>query len=159
MQRVTSATGYVTPLILAQTASALVAQIKHAATPISLSGTTVGDGIEDHASLAYSPIRLTEATLDHVERLFAVEALLAASVIDVATRSRPFRLASPVYRLREAILEVTRRSHTTAEVVDWVVEALRREQRGDDLSEMRAPATPPPVSWFDRDVSRHDQLH
>ena len=159
VQRVTSATGYVTPLILAQTASALVAQIKHAATPISLSGTTVGDGIEDHASLAYSSIRLTEATLDHVERLFAVEALLAASVIAVATRSRPFRLASPVYRLREAILEVTRRSHTTAEVVDWVVEALRREQRGDDLSEMRAPATPPPVSWFDRDVSRHDQLH
>lgn len=159
VQHVTSATGYVTPLILAQTASALVAQVKHSATPISLSGTTVGDGIEDHASLAYPSIRLTEVALDHVERLFAVEALLAVTVIAVQTRTRPYRLAGPVQRLRQAIVDVTRRSQTTAEVVDWVVEALRREQRGDDLAEMRAPVTPPPVSWFDRDVARHDQLH
>ena len=159
VQAATAASGYVTPVILAQTASALVAQIKHAATPISLTGTTVGDGVEDHSSMAYPSVRVTETVLDHLEQLFAVEALLAATVISVHSGSRPYRLGAPVERLRDAIADVTRRTQATAEVVDWVVEALRRDRRGDDLAEMRPPAAPPPVSWFDREVSRHDQLH
>lgn len=156
VQAVTSASGYVTPVILAQTASALVAQVTHAAMPISLTGTTVGDGLEDHSSMAYSSTRLTERVLDQVERLLAVEALLAATVIS----TQPTHvLGPPVERLRAAIVDVTARSETTAEVIDWVVEALRRERRGDDLAEMRAPAVPPPVWNRDQEVARHDQLH
>lgn len=158
VQAVTSASGYVTPVILAQTASALVAQVTHNATPISLTGTTVGDGIEDHSSMAYSSIRLTEVSLDLVERLLAVEALLAVTVI-AADPGRHRRLGAPVARLRTAIVDVTARGRTTAEVIDWVVEALRRERRGDDLAELRAPAVPPPAWNHDQEINRHDQLH
>lgn len=155
----TSATGYVTPVILAQTASALVAQTKHAATPISLTGTTVGDGVEDHSSMAYPSIRLTEDVLDVVERLLAVEALLAATVLSVRSPQARQTLSPPVERMRAAIMEVTTRTQVTSEVIDWVVEALRRERRGDDLAEMRVPAVPPPVFNFAREMARHDQLH
>lgn len=158
VRSVAQATGYVTPVILAQTASTLVAKIKHAATPISLTGTTVGDGVEDHSSMAYSSVRLTEELLDLVERLLAVEALLAATVISAGTASQQV-LGEPVERLRAAIQEVTTRSQSTAEVIDWVVEALRRERRGDDLAEMRLPGNPSIVSIRETEISRHDQLH
>ena len=159
VQAVTAATGYVTPVILAQTASALVAQIKHAAAPISLTGTTVGDGLEDHASMAYPAVRATELSLDVVERLLAVEALLAATVISVHQDRTHTVLGAPVERLRTAIIEATSRTQSTAEVIEWVIEALRRERRGDDLAEMRAPAKPAPVAIHDQEVARHDQLH
>lgn len=159
VQAVTAATGYVTPVILAQTASALVAQIKHAAAPISLTGTTVGDGLEDHSSMAYPSVRVTDQVLDVVERLLAVEALLAATVISAHLGSDPVVLGAPVERLRTAILDVTARTQVTAEVIDWVIEALRRERRGDDLAEMRAPARPAPIAVHDHEVARHDQLH
>jgi histidine ammonia-lyase len=154
---VTTATGYVTPVILAQTASALVARAKHAAAPISLTGTTVGDGVEDHSSMAYPSVRVTEEVLDVLEQLLAVEALLAATVISVL-RERAV-LGAPVERLRAAIIEATGRTQVTAEVIEWVIEALRRERRGDDLAEMRIPAVPSPVANHDREVARHDQLH
>ncbi len=159
VQAVTSATGYVTPVILAQTASALVAQVKHAAAPISLTGTIVGDGVEDHSSMAYPSVRVTEQVLDLVEQLLAVEALLASSVLSVHQDQQPAILGRQVERLRTAIIEVTSRTQVTSEVITWVVEALRRERRGDDLAEMRAPAPPPLVANHDHEVARHDQLH
>ncbi|HOC12911.1 MAG TPA: aromatic amino acid ammonia-lyase [Propionicimonas sp.] len=159
VQAVTSATGYVTPVILAQTASALLAQVKHAASPISLTGSPVGDGVEDHSSMAYSSVRVTDGVLDVVEQLLAVEALLAATVISMHQLRHPAELGSPVERLRAAIIDVTGRTQVTAEVIEWVIEALRRERRGDDLSEMRAPVFRTPVSNHDQEVLRHDQLH
>jgi histidine ammonia-lyase len=158
VQAATTATGYVTPVILAQTASALVARIKHLASQISLTGTTVGDGVEDHSSMAYPSVRVTEQALDVVEQLLAVEALLAATVISVHN-GRASVLGAPVERLRAAIIETTGRTQVTAEVIDWVIEALRRERRGDDLAEMRVPTPAPPVSVHDQEVARHDQLH
>jgi histidine ammonia-lyase len=158
VRAVSDATGYVTPVILAQTASALVARAKHLASPISLTGTTVGDGVEDHSSMAYPSVRATEQVLDVVEQLLAVEALLAATVISVH-EGRPIVLGAPVERLRAAIIEVTGRTQVTAEVIDWVIEALRRERRGDDLAEMRAPRVRPSVANHDQEVARHDQLH
>ncbi|MFT4110967.1 aromatic amino acid lyase, partial [Propionicimonas sp.] len=158
VQAVTAATGYVTPVILAQTASALVACVKHLATPISLTGTTVGDGVEDHSSMAYPSVRVSEEVLDVIEQLLAVEALLAATVISVH-HGHGTVLGAPVERLRAAIIEVTGRTQVTAEVIDWVIEALRRERRGDDLAEMRAPRVRPPAANHDQEVARHDQLH
>lgn len=156
---VTTATGYVTPVILAQTASALVAEVKHSSNPVSLTGTTVGDGLEDHASMAYPAVRVTDLAVDAVERLFAVEALLAASVLDLQRRGPEFTVAPPIERLSSKIVEVTGRTQVTAEVVEWVIEALRRESRGDDLSEMRTPAVPSVYANHDLEVARHDQLH
>ncbi|GMA21165.1 aromatic amino acid ammonia-lyase [Arsenicicoccus piscis] len=159
IQSTISTTGYVTPVILAQTASALVAQVKHAATPVSLTGTTVGDGVEDHASMAYPAVRVTDDILDVVERLFAVEALLAATIIDAGQRRAPRALGAPVARLAATITEITKHNDVTSDVVSWVTEALRRERRGDDHSEMRAPAVPEPHAIHDQEVARHDQLH
>ncbi|MGA4670644.1 hypothetical protein ACPCG0_12770 [Propionibacteriaceae bacterium Y1923] len=44
-------------------------------------------------------------------------------------------------------------------MIEWVIEALRREGRGEDLAEMRAPHLEGPVTKHDREVARHDQLH
>ena len=107
--------------------------------------------------MAYPSVRVTEEVLDVLEQLLAVEALLAATVISVL-RERAV-LGAPVERLRAAIIEATGRTQVTAEVIEWVIEALRRERRGDDLAEMRIPAVPSPVANHDREVARHDQLH
>lgn len=159
IRSVTAADGYVTPLILAQTASALVAEIKHAATPVSLTGTTVGDGVEDHSSMAYPAVRVTETALDSLERLLAVEALLASSVLALHRRGPAVDIAPTIERLASSITDITRTTQVTGEVVEWVVEALRREGRGDDLSEMRPPAVPSVTANHDLEVARHDQLH
>jgi histidine ammonia-lyase len=157
VRAVAASVGYVTPVILAQTASSLVAQAKHAAAPISLAGTTVGDGVEDASSMAYSSVRVTEQVLTVVEQLLAVEALLATAVI--TAHAGDAVLGPPVERLRVAIVEATERTQETSEVVDWVIEALRRARRGDDPTEMRAPIVPAPVTIHDQEVARHDQLH
>lgn len=154
-----SARGYVTPVILAQTASALVARVKHAAHPISLTGTTVGDGVEDHSSMAYPSVQATEVAIDDVERLLAVEALLASSVLALRPDAGTRQLGDRVARLRSAVVDITERTQHTGEVVEWVIEALRRENRGDDLSEMRPPATSEAHTNHDLEVARHDQLH
>jgi len=109
--------------------------------------------------MAYSSVRVTDGVLDVVEQLLAVEALLAATVISMHQLRHPAELGSPVERLRAAIIDVTGRTQVTAEVIEWVIEALRRERRGDDLSEMRAPVFRTPVSNHDQEVLRHDQLH
>lgn len=150
---------YVAPVILAQTASALVAEVKHAATPVSLTGTTVGDGVEDHASMAYPAVRVSDQALDSLERLLAVEALLASSVLSAQRRRAPVTVAGSLEDLATTITDITRHTHVTGEVVEWVVEALRRQARGDDLSEMRAPAVRSVDANHDQEVARHDQLH
>ena len=157
VRAVAASVGYVTPVILAQTASSLVAQAKHASAPISLAGTTVGDGLEDASSMAYSSVRLTEQVLTVVEQLLAVEALLATAVI--SAHAGQAVLGAPVERLRLAIVEATERTQETSEVVDWVIEALRRAGRGDDPTEMRPPIIPAPITVHDQEVARHDQLH
>lgn len=128
----TRATGFVTPVILAQTASALVASIKHGATPVSLTGTTVGDGVEDHNSMAYPAVRATDAALDDLERLLAVEALLAATVLG----RRPARvLGRTVGHLVDSITALTGRADTSsADVVAGVTAVLRTERAEDEIA-------------------------
>ena len=109
--------------------------------------------------MSYPSVRASDTSLDVVERLLAVEALLAASVLSVHQERQPAELGRPVERLRTAIIEVTGRTQVTAEVIEWVIEALRRERRGDNLSEMRAPVYRAPVANHDQEVLRHDQLH
>ncbi len=156
---VKSATGYITPVILAQTASALVGQIKHAAMPVSLTGTTVGDGVEDHASMAYQAVRTTDAILSTVERLLAVEALLAATLIATKQRVSARRLGDSVARLVTTISEIVAANDTTSDIVAAVAEVLRRERRGDDLSDVPTAPVAEPAATHDREVTLHDQLH
>lgn len=152
-------TGYITPVILAQTASSLVGRVKHSAMPVSLTGTIVGDGVEDHASMAYQAVRMTEEILKPVERIFSIEALLSATLIADHQRTRPRGLGKPVARLVETVDEIVARSETTSDIVAAVAEVLRRERRGDDLGEVARPAPiPEPVDAQEREASLHDQL-
>lgn len=143
----THSVGYVTPVILAQTASALSASMKHAATPVSLTGTTVGDGVEDHNSMAYSAVRVTDQALDDLERLLAVEALLAATVIERRQEVTPRRLGRIVQRLVATVAECTSRPGALSDdVVAGVASSLRVERDEDDLTATRPlPSGPRPA--------------
>jgi histidine ammonia-lyase len=87
------------------------------------------------------------------------EALLAVTVLSGHHGRQPAVLGAPVERLRTVIIAVTGRTKSTAEVIEWVIAALRRERRGDDLAEMRAPVVRVPIANHDQEVVRHDQLH
>ncbi|PSK87377.1 histidine ammonia-lyase [Murinocardiopsis flavida] len=75
-------TGYLVPVLLQNTAAALVSELKQMASPITIMGTPVADGVEDHNSLAFSAIQLTGRAADHVETLQAIEVLLASDTLD-----------------------------------------------------------------------------
>ncbi|MDR2564728.1 MAG: aromatic amino acid lyase [Bifidobacteriaceae bacterium] len=111
------------PFILAQTASAEAARITQAAAPVTLAGSPVGDGVEDHSSLAYSAAQLADHALDHLERLLAIEALVAVGVI-ASEQGSPV-LGGQVGALAEETRAAADASASTAETVDRVVAALR----------------------------------
>lgn len=69
---------YVAPLLFQDTAASLAARLKQLAAPVSLLGTPVADGVEDHNALALPAGQLTEDALAQLRSLLAVEALLAA---------------------------------------------------------------------------------
>jgi len=77
-----SRTGYLAPVLLANTASALTARIKHHANPVTIMGTTVGDGVEDHNSQAYYANRFTLEALESLEQLQAIEAMMAIELLE-----------------------------------------------------------------------------
>ncbi|NYF12541.1 histidine ammonia-lyase [Pseudoclavibacter sp. JAI123] len=68
------------PVILANTASSLMARLQQLAAPVSHLGGVVGDGVEDHNAQGYLAVRLLEDSLEAAERLLAIEALLAVGV-------------------------------------------------------------------------------
>jgi histidine ammonia-lyase len=140
----TAGGGYVTPVILAQTASSLVAQTKYAAAPLSLTGTIVGDGVEDHASMAYSTVVATAGMLDVIERLFAIEVLLATTVLRTAQRGA--RVLGPTLSGLVAQIEQSIRAcDVTSEVIDLVVEALRSATSQPAAIPPTPPATQAPA--------------
>lgn len=108
------------PVILANTASALVARIQHLAGPVSHLGSIVGDGLEDHNAQAYSGVRLTQLSLDLVETLVSVELILAAGTC-VLREDYDDRTWSPVItELFAGTLDILdhRQDNTTAVRID-----------------------------------------
>jgi len=63
--------------------SSLEAHIRHLALPISLSPIPVSDGAEDQASMAPAVLAKTEAMIDHMRHLVAIELIVAAQAVEL----------------------------------------------------------------------------
>ena len=61
--------GYLVPVLLTNTAAAIASELKQMASPLTVMGTTVGDGVEDHNSLAFGTIQLTVTAAGWVQTL------------------------------------------------------------------------------------------
>lgn len=72
------------PGLLLYTASALVAELRHLASPVSLAGSSLGEGVEDVCSHAALAIQLLERAVDLTETVLTIEALLATDLIPLS---------------------------------------------------------------------------
>jgi histidine ammonia-lyase len=68
------------PGLLLYTASALVAELRHLANPVSLAGGSLGEGVEDISSHAALGIQLLERAVERTETVLTIEALLATDL-------------------------------------------------------------------------------
>ncbi|NTF89886.1 histidine ammonia-lyase [Agrobacterium rhizogenes] len=75
-----SRTGFAT---VQKTVSALEAEIRHFAAPISLTPIPVADGVEDQASMAPSVLAKTEATIERLRYLVAIELIASAQAVEL----------------------------------------------------------------------------
>jgi histidine ammonia-lyase len=75
-----SRTGFAT---VQKTISAMEAEIRHLALPISLSPLPAADGVEDQASMAPSVIAKTADILDRLRYLAAIELIASAQAVDL----------------------------------------------------------------------------
>ena len=75
-----SRTGFAT---VQKTVSALEADIRHLAAPSSLTPIPVADGVEDQASLAPSVLAKTEAIIERLRYLIAIELIAAAQATEL----------------------------------------------------------------------------
>ena len=75
-----SRTGFAT---VQKTVSALEADIRHLAAPSSLTPIPVADGVEDQASLAPSVLAKTEAIIERLRYLIAIELIAAAQASEL----------------------------------------------------------------------------
>ncbi|QND45906.1 histidine ammonia-lyase (plasmid) [Rhizobium lusitanum] len=75
-----SRTGFATAQ---KTVSALEAEIRHFAAPISLTPIPVADGVEDQASMAPSVLAKTEAIIERLRYLVAIELIAAAQAVEL----------------------------------------------------------------------------
>jgi histidine ammonia-lyase len=75
-----SRTGFAT---VQKTISALEAEIRHLAAPVSLTPLAVADGVEDQASLAPSVLAKTEAIVERLRYLVAIELIASAQAVEL----------------------------------------------------------------------------
>jgi histidine ammonia-lyase len=75
-----SRTGFAT---VQKTVSAMEAEIRHLAMPISLSPLPVADGIEDQASMAPSVLAKTQAIIERLRYLVAIELIASAQAVEL----------------------------------------------------------------------------
>lgn len=75
-----SRTGFAT---VQKTVSALETEIRHLAAPISLTPIPVADGIEDQASMAPSVLAKTEAIIERLRYLVAIELIASAQAVEL----------------------------------------------------------------------------
>ncbi|HEX8044798.1 histidine ammonia-lyase [Rhizobium sp.] len=75
-----SRTGFAT---VQKTVSALETEIRHLAAPISLTPIPVADGVEDQASMAPSVLAKTEAIIERLRYLVAIELIASAQAVEL----------------------------------------------------------------------------
>lgn len=120
-----STAGFLTPVILANTASQIVVRLKHLANPLSTAGTTVGDGVEDHSSQAFAAVLATVEAVESIEIMFAIETLLASDALAADIEMRGSRhLGVAVAGLHGATRDIVGALHAGTSAHD-VVEQVR----------------------------------
>jgi histidine ammonia-lyase len=111
--------GYLVPVLLTNTAAAIASELKQMASPLTVMGTTVGDGVEDHNSLAFGTIQLTVTAAGWVQTLLAIELLLAGDLArTLPGRPGPPDDAHPAALLVADAVAEGAAGRTTDEVVD-----------------------------------------
>jgi histidine ammonia-lyase len=73
---------------LSKTAQALLIEIRHLASPLSILATVGGDGVEDDSTGATQASLRVRDQLERLELLIAVELLVAAQAVDLAAADR-----------------------------------------------------------------------
>jgi histidine ammonia-lyase len=75
-----SRTGFAT---VQKTVSAMEAEIRHLALPVSLTPIPVADGVEDHASMGPSVLAKTQAIIERLRYLVAIELIAASQAVEL----------------------------------------------------------------------------
>ncbi|MBB3609833.1 histidine ammonia-lyase [Rhizobium sp. BK602] len=101
-----SRTGFAT---VQKTVSALEVEIRHLAAPVSLTPIPVADGVEDQASMAPSVLAKTEAIIDRLRYLVAIELIASAQAVELrGVENELGRGTRDVYRqIREHVPPLT----------------------------------------------------
>src|ERR687895_720120 len=112
---------YSVPGFVIYSAAALLSELKHLASPVTLDCPPLDLDVEDHATLAPQAVMLARRALFVLETILAIEVLVAISVLD--DRPQPTRLGrgtQPVYEAVHATLEPLEADASAATVVETV---------------------------------------
>jgi histidine ammonia-lyase len=112
--------------VLAYSAAALLAQLKHLAMPVTLGSPPLDGDIEDHATLAPLAVTTTREALGTLETILTIEVLLA---VDKLTSLRERRLGGKMETFYGAIrgaLEADRGESALDRLVETVRRLLRQ---------------------------------
>jgi histidine ammonia-lyase len=75
--------GAVVPGLLWYSAAAQLAELRHLAAPISLSGSSLSEGVEDHSSNAALALQALEKSVELLGTILTVEAVSAVELVEV----------------------------------------------------------------------------
>ena len=73
----------VVPGLLWYSAAAQLAELRHLAAPVSLSGSSLSEGVEDHSSNAALALQALERSVDLLGTILAIEAACAVELVEV----------------------------------------------------------------------------
>jgi histidine ammonia-lyase len=111
--------------VLAYSAAALLARLKHLAMPVTLGSPPLDLDIEDHATLAPLAVMMTREALEILETILAIEALLAVDKIASLPSRQLGSRTEQVYRAIHSVLETSGAHPVVGEVVERVRVLLR----------------------------------
>jgi histidine ammonia-lyase len=89
------------PGLLWYSASALVAELRHLANPVTLGGTALSEDVEDHSSHAVLALQLLERSTALTRTVLAIEAVTAAELV-----AGVIELSAPLRVLIDVVLEL-----------------------------------------------------
>jgi histidine ammonia-lyase len=95
----------VVPGLLWYSAAAQLAELRHLAAPISLAGSSLSEGVEDHSSNAALALQALEKSVGLLGSVLTVEAVSAVELIEVGTADAGEALTPIVAAVGEAIRE------------------------------------------------------
>jgi histidine ammonia-lyase len=106
--------------VLAYSAAALVARLKHLAAPVTLGSPPLDFDIEDHATLAPLAVTTTREALGVLEVILTIEAVLAVDKLASLPGRRLGGRIEPTYRAIYAVLETSGPNVIVGDVVERV---------------------------------------